>query len=521
MINLNKTHISFNQNDLDRLIFALHMIGNMSAANIQCLIAQYYGFSFEQAPSTRYIEKVINNPITLQKGQKALENLDQLVAPNVKHVAGDELCSHPKYLIYSSCVPYAGYNLNLNAFDDHTRGKKDVWGLCYGPLKDMGLNPLTTTSDQAAGTMAGHKASFKDATHIADFFHLYQNFNDLLKKAQSEEAKLYKAWEELYNNITAKHTQTKSTTQPCPEYLSHLYTNESVSGDLALHIDYNLMSMVQDLYKKYLQADQDLKDMGQITENIQTLLSWFTGYILTLAGDNIKDRIDIYDFICDSLKNCAKLGITDKCLEIANSMERQIEKLLNFLPHLNQLFEEIVELHNQNKQENNMLTLTTEHLWKINKFLHYQPKDTNKHNLVDKTCNSNLRAADLKNEIVRDIGEPLFRKLVKQIHTIHQNTVTCSSFIENNIGRIKPFFMKGNMKITQEKLDMIRLLINTSPIHSSRDYSKRAKTPLQLMLGDEHNIQWLDLLFDKPVIRQRGLKHPQIPANHKTLPKAA
>ena len=81
--------------------------------------------------------------------------------------------------------------------------------------------------------------------------------------------------------------------------------------------------------------------------------------------------------------------------------------------------------------------------------------------------------------------------------------------------------MKGNMKITQEKLDMIRLYINTSPIHSSRDYKKRSKTPLQLIMGDEHNVQWLDLLFDKPVIRQRGLKHPQIAANHKTLPKAA
>ena len=94
MINLNKTYTSFNQNDLDRLIFALHMIGNMSAANIQCLIAQYYGFSFEQAPSTRYIEKVINNPITLQKGQKALENLDQLVSPNSR--VGIPFCTRYK-----------------------------------------------------------------------------------------------------------------------------------------------------------------------------------------------------------------------------------------------------------------------------------------------------------------------------------------------------------------------------------------------------------------------------------------
>ena len=521
MIPFNKTSVSLNQNDLDRLIFALHMHFNASAANIQCLISQYYGLSFEQAPSTRYIENVINNPLTLQKGQDALKHLDQLVVPLVKNVAGDELCSHPKYIVYNSCVPYSGYNLNLNAFSDHQRGRKKTWQECFSPLINLGLDPETSTSDQAAGTMSGHITAFPNATHVAVFFHLYQNLKDLLKKAQSEEAKIYKKWEEIYNTITGNYQPKNSNTPPCPEWLNHLYEDELESTKCALHIDYNLMSMAADLYKEYLQVDQDLKDMGQITEDIQTLLSWFTGYILTLAGDNIKDRIDIYDFICDSLKNCAKLGITDKCLEIANSMERHIEKLLNFLPHLNQLFEEIVELHNQNKQEKNMLTLTTEHLWEINKFLHYQPKDTNENNLVDKTCNSNLRAADLKNEIVRDIGEPLFRKLVKQIYTIHQNTVTCSSFIENNIGRIKPFFMKGNMKITQEKLDMIRLFINTSPIHSSRDYSKRAKTPLQLMLGDEHNIQWLDLLFDKPVIRQRGLKHPQIAANNKTLPKAA
>lgn len=517
MINLDKTSISLNQNNLNRIIFSIHMNGNMSAAQIQSSIRHAFGLSFEQAPSTTYIENVIHHPKTLKKAQQALLNIDQLVAPYVKNIAGDELCSHPQYIFYNSCVPYSGYNLNLNAFSDHDRGRKNTWDDCYKTLKNFGLNPFTTTSDQAPGTMAGHKSTFKNATHIADFFHLYDNFKNLLKKARSQQAKLYTEWQQLYNIRTENDPPKKSKTPSLTERLADYYQHQNESNNLALYNDYNCMAMAPDLYKEYLKIEQNLKTMARIIENIQTLLGWFTGYILTLAGDNIKDRVELYLFIAKSLKECAQLDMTQKCLEVANTMERQIEKLLNFLPYLDHHFEQIAEQHNQH---NNITQLTTEHLWKINKFLHYKPKDTLEHNLIEKTCNSNICALDLKNELTQEIGEPLFTKLVAQVHSIHQNTVTCSSFIENNIGRIKPFLIKGNIKITQERLDLLRLFINTSPIHSSRDYSKRSKTPLQLMMGDEHNIQWIDFLFDKPVIRQRGLKHPQV-ANQRTLPKAA
>lgn len=63
-------------------------------------------------------------------------------------------------------------------------------------------------------------------------------------------------------------------------------------------------------------------------------------------------------------------------------------------------------------------------------------------------------------------------------------------------------------------MEFLRLFLNTTNLHSSRDYNKRSKTPLQIMLGDQYDFRWIDLFYERPTLRQRGLIHPQM------MPKA-
>ena len=187
--------------------------------------------------------------------------------------------------------------------------------------------------------------------------------------------------------------------------------------------------------------------MNDITENIKTLLSWFTGYILTLSGDNIKDRVAIYDMIVEGLEDCANLSITKNCNDIAGSMRWQIEKLLNFLPFLDEQFEQMLNEYHQ-KNSATQSNLTKEILWRINKYLHY--------------AQYNQKGIDLAKALKSIIGADLFETMVNKIRHLHNTTITCSSYAENHISRLKPFVLNCTKTLNQEKMDLLRLFLNTT-----------------------------------------------------------
>ena len=91
----NNTTVSLNKNDLDRLIMCLSMYleDNCSAAKIQSFIIDYFGLSFDDAPSTAYIDEVINDDKHDEVIKNTLDELDKKVCPTVTTVCGDELCS--------------------------------------------------------------------------------------------------------------------------------------------------------------------------------------------------------------------------------------------------------------------------------------------------------------------------------------------------------------------------------------------------------------------------------------------
>jgi len=453
----NNTTVSLNKNDLDRLIMCLSMYleDNCSAAKIQSFIIDYFGLSFDDAPSTAYIDEVINDDKHDEVIKNTLDELDKKVCPTVTTVCGDELCSPTPHIIYTSTIPHTGYCLNLNIFNDHQRGRGAVWKECYQPLINAGLNPNITLCDQSAGTMSGHNKTFKNAYNFADFFHLRFNFSELVDKAKKDIENL----EKTKIKIMEKRQEIECTDdQVC------LFN----APDLLIH---------------QTEVQENIKDMHKAHENLKTLYSWFVGYIITLAGDSIPDRLEIYEFIAEEVQNCAILGLESKASNLAETMIRQEEKLLYFLKFLDDKFENIAD---ENKE-----LINKEQLWRINKYLHYNPQ--------------NPKAIELALQIIDEVGHDTFDHAVNTIKKIHDTTETCSSYVENNIGRIKPI-IKRHKNYTQAHMNKIRLFISCSNLHSSRDYSKRSQTPLQLTLGAEHDKHWIDYLYAKPTIKQQGIR---------------
>jgi len=85
----------------------------------------YYGWSYKQAPSTRYIENVISKAETNPLVKENLRKMDAAVAPLIQAMAGDELCSPSPFIFYLAAVPHSGYCPLLNVYNDHSRGKKE------------------------------------------------------------------------------------------------------------------------------------------------------------------------------------------------------------------------------------------------------------------------------------------------------------------------------------------------------------------------------------------------------------
>ena len=409
----NNTTVSLNKNNLDRLIIclAMYLEENCSAAKIQSFIIDYFGFSFDDAPSTIYIENVINDPKHDETVKKTLDELDAKVCPTVKTLCGDELCSPQPHIFYTSTIPHTGYCLNLNVFNDHLRGRSAIWKACYLPLINAGLNPNITLCDQSAGTMSGHNKTFESAYNIADFFHLQFNFSEIVDKAKGDIENLEKTKDQIIK---------KRKSIDCLDDHVCLFN----APDLLIH---------------QTEVEENIKEMLIKYENLKTLYSWFVGYIITLAGYNVPDRLEIYEFIAEEVQNCAILELKNKASELASTMIRQKEKLLYFLKFLDDKFENIAE---ENKER-----INKEQLWKINKYLHYNPK--------------NPKAIDLALQIIKEIGHDTFDFAVNIIKYIHDTTETCSSYVENNIGRIKKI-IKRHKNYTQEHMNKIRFFISCS-----------------------------------------------------------
>ena len=130
-------------------------------------------------------------------------------------------------------------------------------------------------------------------------------------------------------------------------------------------------------------------------------------------------------------------------------------------------------------------------LWDVNKYLQYNPDNPN--------------AINLKAHILSAISIKQFQGIVSEIQNIHRNMITSSSYAENYISRVKPHIARLK-KPTQDKMDLIRFIVNNSNVHSSRNYQKRARTPVQLLLKDDTVPTWIDYLHPKPHIRINGIE---------------
>lgn len=446
-------YLRIDHNQLKRTIDAIHHHTNASAATIQVTLIDMLDLTFYEAPSTSYIENVINNSEKVTIAQNILKQQDKLCAPKVNAICGDELCA--PNITYLTCEPHSGYALSLDHFDDHQRGQKKVWTDIYHTLKDQGLNPTFALCDQAAGTLAGHKNALPHSYVFADHFHLYKNLSDAKDKASRDLEKLHREYDKA-TQLREKHTLTND--QLCLQYSP-------------------------ELLREQLQIQQEIQSMTIITQNLKTLTSWFFAYILSPAGYNIPIRSELYDFIVDELEKCALLTLKSTLSATVKSMKSQKDKLLFFLKYLDDQFHDITA--RQPKHIDKSL------LWNINKYLQYSPNNPN--------------AISLKAHILSMINDKQFQNIISEIKNIHQNMITSSSYAENYISRVKPSITRLK-KPTQDKMDLIRFIVNNTNVHSSRDYQKRARTPAQLLLQDDQMTTWINYLHPKPHIRINGIE---------------
>jgi len=449
----NNKYLRIDRQQLHRMIDAIHHHNNASAAIVQATLIDMLDLSFHQAPSTTYIENVINNSEKIAIAKNVLSQQDKICAPRIDAICGDEL--YASNITYATCEPHSGYAPSLDHFDDHQRGQKKVWVSIYHTLKQQGLKPTFALCDQAAGTLAGHKEAFSDEYVFADHFHLYKNLNDAKDKAIRDLEQLHRDYDKT-TQLRQKHNLTDN--QVC-------------------------LQLAPELLREQLQIQEEIKIMSNAAQNLKTLTSWFFAYILSPAGYNIPIRCELYNFIVDELEKCALLTIQHTLTSTVKSMRGQKDKLLFFLKYLDDQFEDIASQQPDH--------IDKPLIWDINKYLQYSPNNPN--------------AIKLKAQILTSITGKAFLNIISEIKNIHQNMITSSSYAENYISRVKPHITRLK-KPTQDKMDLIRFIVNNSNVHSSRDYQKRARTPVQLLLQDDTVPTWINYLHPKPHIRINGIE---------------
>ena len=310
---------------------------------------------------------------------------------------------------------------------------EDTWGCHLLDVMEQGFDPTYTIADGGSGLRAGQKAVMPEVPCHGDVFHIQQQFeqvaNGLVRQAQGATTQRIKLEQRM-----AKALLTNSMTQKL--------TIQLVS---AKRREVGLVARAQD---------------------VKILLQWFSHDVLALAGPDLAERQELFDFIETELKQRAgKQYPTIR--KLRKALHNQRDQLLAFAGVLDQKLAALAasfELPLQAVREVCLL---------------YRKHDTS--NAYWERWNQlHSQLSGKFHCVMKAVGEAL------------EETPRASSMVENLNSRLRSYFFLRR-SLGDDYLNLLQFFLNHRQFMRSLKPERVGKSPKQLLTGTAHP-HWLELL---------------------------
>lgn len=343
--------------------------------------------------------------------------------------ANDEVFDGAKPILTSVCTNSLYCPLLLKS-DDR---KAETWESVLKKLmNEHGYNPHSCILDGSNSLQAGHKQALENATIIYDTFHITSDFKDMKRFVNNQ----LKSAKTNLNTINGKLEKAKDA-----QKIQKLK---------------NQKSYAQSKYNKAL----------NLYQKVSTLDSWFQHDILKVAGYDYQTRYDLLQFIAKELELVEK-QMPHRIQPVRKALQAKADKILGFVKNLE---DELIAYAD-------ILKCDVYWLWKLCYAQRY-----------DKNGNAYYQYIL---PIIKRLKHK-FYETENAVIAIMNEIEKASSVVENLNGRIRKFLM-NHIHVSQDILDLLRLVINHREFERSRCEHRQGKSPSQVLHKQDHK-HWLEML---------------------------
>ncbi len=220
------------------------------------------------------------------------------------------------------------------------------------------------------------------------------------------------------------------------------------------------------LSAKLTKARKNEANLLNLVADIKILLYWLRIDILSLAGPEWSERMELMNFIISELQlreDQAHKGI--RALRIA--LSNQKADLLAFAQVLDQKLADIAHKFQISLSQVRQVCL-----------------------LMKKSLSTNVYWQKW-NQVYQQLSEK-FLPVKEAVESAMKSTPRASSLVENLNSRLRNYFFLRK-HLNSDYLDLLRFFLNHRPFMSSRVTERVGKSPTELMTGKKHP-HWLEML---------------------------
>ncbi|MBE9064064.1 hypothetical protein [cf. Phormidesmis sp. LEGE 11477] len=313
------------------------------------------------------------------------------------------------------------------------RRDEETWGWYLLDNMAQGFAPKYTIADGGSGLRAGQKAVMPKVPCHGDVFHIQQQFeqvaNGLARQAQGATTRRVK--------LEQKITQAKLTN-----------------------------NMTQKLTIQQVKANRRERGLVARARDVKILLHWFEHDVMALAGPELAERQELFDFIEAELQQRAGKQYST-IRKLRKALHNQRDQLLAFAGVLDQKLAALAA-----DFELPLQVVRDICLWH------------RKHN----TSNAYW---ERWTQLHRQLSDK-FYGVMKAVEEALKQTPRASSLVENLNSRLRNYFFLRR-SLGDSYLSLLQFFCNHRCFSRSRVPERVGKSPKQLLTGETHP-HWLELL---------------------------
>jgi len=308
-----------------------------------------------------------------------------------------------------------------------------TWGVHLLDLSDRGLDLERTIADGGNALRAGQKAAWGDAVPCdGDVFHAQMKLTQLVVFLQRHAYKCINAHQDL--QVKMERARKKANGQKLSKKLALAHQTEVAAIDLA--------------------------------DQVGVLADWMDNDILSVAGPNLQQRQELYDFVVEQLRRLEP-QCRHRIRPVRKMLENHRDHLLGFVGVLDDRLVDVAERFNVE-------------LYLVNQICELQGWDKGQSAYWQRRA-----------KLQHTCGQ-LYHRIETAVIKAMSDMPRASSLVENLNSRLRNYFFLRR-HVGTDYLDLLRFFFNHHRYARSDRAERVGKSPAELLSGKAHP-HWLELL---------------------------